>query len=88
MNVEYINNSRSRMVEHPKLLNMFDLGIDTLNQLNWSIDDLKPFRNDNRWRKYKHMLESTKLFDAGSIPTRAGALEFITDYFHIYHYDI
>ena len=76
------------MVNCPDLLNLFDLGIDTLNQLNWSIDDLKPFRNDNRWRKYKHMLESTKLFDAGSIPTTAGALEFITDYFHIYHYDM
>ena len=88
MNAEYINNCRNRMVNCPDLLNLFYLGIDTLNQLNWSIDDLKPFRNDNRWRKYKHMLESTKLFDAGSIPCRSEALEFLTDYFHIYHYDI
>ena len=88
MNVEYINNCRNRMVNCPDSLNLFDLGIDTLNQLNWSIDDLKPFRNDNRWRTYKRILEPSGLFDSGSIPTRAGALEFITDYFHIYHYDI
>ena len=88
MNVEYINNCRNRMVNCPDLLNLFDIGLDTLNKLNWSIDDLKPFRNDNRWRTYKRILEPSGGFESGSRPTRAGALEFITDYFHIYHYDI
>ena len=88
MNAEYINNCRNRMVNCPDLLNLFDIGLDTLNKLNWSIDDLKPFKNDNRWRTYKRILEPSGVFDSGSIPTRAGALEFITDYFHIYHYDI
>ena len=60
MNVEYINNSRSRMVEHPYLLNMFDLGF----------------------------LKHSGIFDAGSISPRAASIEFLVDYFHIYHYDI
>ena len=88
MEQSHINNSRSRLVNNPEYLRMFDLGIDTVNKLGISVDDLKPCKDNNCWRIHKHRLESTKLFDAGSIPPRAGAIEFLVDYFFIYHYDI
>jgi len=88
MNAEYINNCRNRMVNCPDLLNLFDLGIDTVNKLGITIDDLKQFRSDNRWKKYAHVMELTNSFDKGSIPPRAASIEFLVDYFHIYHYDI
>ena len=84
----HINNSRSRLVNNPEYLRMFDLGIDTINKLGISVDDLKPCKDNNRWRIHMHMLESTKLFDVGSIPPRAASIEFLIDYFFIYHYDI
>ena len=84
----HINNSRSRLVNNPELLNLFDLGIDTVNKLGISVDDLKPCKDNNRWRIHKRILEQTKLFDAGSIPPRAASIEFLIDYFFIYHYDI
>ena len=88
MEQSHIINCRSRMVNNPEYLRMFDLGIDTINKLGISVDDLKPCKDNNRWRIHMHMLESTKLFDVGSIPPRAGAIEFLIDYFFIYHYDI
>ena len=88
MNVEYINNSRSRMVEHPYLLNMFDLGLETINRLGISVDALKRYKNNNHWRIYADILKHSGIFDAGSIPPRATSIEFLVDYFHIYHYDI
>ena len=88
MEQSHINNSRSRLVSNPEILNLFDLGIDTINKLGISVDDLKPCKDNNRWRIYADILKHSNLFDAGSIPPRAASIEFLIDYFFIYHYDI
>lgn len=88
MEQSHINNSRSRLVNNPEYLRMFDLGIDTINKLGISVDDLKQFASDNRWRIHMRTLEQTNLFDGDSIPPRAASIEFLIDYFFIYHYDI
>jgi len=88
MDKEYLNKCRDRMIDHPDLLYLFDLAIDTIDKLGITIDDLKQCKSDNRWKKYAHVIELTNLFDKGSIPPRAGAVEFLVDYFHVYHYDI
>ena len=88
MEQSHIINCRSRMVEHPELLNMFDLGLETINQLGISVDALKRYKNNNHWRIYADILKHSGIFDAGSIPPRAASIEFLVDYFHIYHYDI
>ena len=88
MEQNYINNSRSRLVNNPEYLQLFDLGIDTVNRLGISIDVLKRYKNNNRWRIYADILKHSNEFDAGSIPPRAASIEFLVDYFFIYHYDI
>ena len=57
MEQSHINNSRSRMVEHPYLLNMFDLGLETINRLGISVDVLKRYKNNNHWRIYADILK-------------------------------
>jgi len=90
MEQKYLESCRSRMINHPEFLWLFDSGIDTLKKLNLGVEGLEPYKNlySYRGKKIQYLLKSTGIFDAGSIPSRTAGLEFLIDYFYIYHYDL